>query len=114
MFGVKNRVQLIGRLGADPVVKTLSNGSKMAKFSLATNDHYKNADGDMVEEVQWHQLVAFGKLAGLVEKFLVKGTEVSVEGKLTNRSYVDKDGVRKHHTEIELVELLRLAEKKAV
>lgn len=111
MYALKNKVQLIGNLGQNPEIKTLDGGKKLAKFSIATNEAYRNANGEKVIETQWHNLVAFGKLAEIIEKYITKGSEVAVEGKLTYRTYNDKDGVKKYFTEIQVNELLMLGEK---
>lgn len=111
MYALKNRVQLIGNLGNAPEIKTIEGGKKLARFSMATSDSYKNAEGEKVTDTQWHSLVAWGKIADIAEKFLAKGTEVAVEGKLMNRSYTDKQGVKKWITEIQVSELLLLGEK---
>lgn len=113
MNALRNKVQLIGNLGMNPEVKELSNGSKFAKVSLATNESYKNAKGELVKETQWHNIVAFGKTAEIMEKYLKKGSEVAVEGKLLTRNYTDKEGVKKHITEIQINELLMLDKKEA-
>ncbi|MCB0375087.1 MAG: single-stranded DNA-binding protein [Sinomicrobium sp.] len=111
MNTLRNRVQLIGNLGNDPEIISLESGKKLAKFSLATNDSYKNAKGDLVKETQWHNVVAWGKTAEIVEKYLAKGKEIAVEGKLTSRSYEDKEGVKRYVTEITCNELLMLGGK---
>ena len=111
MYALKNKVQLICNLGNAPEVKTLESGKKMARFSVATNENYRNAKGEKVTETQWHSLVAWGKVAEIVEKFLTKGKEVAIEGKLINRSYNDKDGNKKYITEIQVNELLMLGVK---
>ena len=111
MYSLKNKVQLIGNLGNAPEVKTLESGKKMARFSVATNENYRNAKGEKVTETQWHNLVAWGKVAEIVEKFLTKGKEVAIEGKLVNRSYNDKEGNKKYVTEIQVNELLLLGVK---
>jgi len=111
MYALKNKVQLIGNLGSNPEIKTLDGGKKLAKFSIATNESYRNANGEKVTETQWHNLVAWGKLAEIIEKYITKGSEVAVEGKLTYRTYNDKDGVKKYFTEIQVNELLMLGEK---
>ena len=113
MYALKNKVQLIGNLGNTPEVKTLESGKKMARFSVATNEIYRNAKGEKVTETQWHSLVAWGKVAEIVEKFLTKGKEVAIEGKLINRSYNDKEGNKKYVTEIQVNELLLLGAKAA-
>lgn len=111
MYALKNKVQLIGNLGQNPEIKTLDGGKKMARFSLATSEVYRNAQGEKVKETQWHNIVAWGKVAEIVEKYLTKGSEVAVEGKLTNRTYNDKDGNKKYFTEVQVNELLMLGEK---
>ena len=100
MQNLKNKVHLIGNLGMDPEVKKLENGNSLAKFSLATSDSYKNKDGEKVEETQWHNLVAWGPKAEFAEKYLKKGSQVYVEGKLQTRSWEDKDGNTRYTTEI--------------
>lgn len=108
MYALKNKVQLIGNLGNAPEIKSIESGKKMARFSIATNENYRNAKGEKVTETTWHNLVAWGKVADLAEKFLQKGTEVVIEGKLINRSYTDKDGNKKYISEIQVNELLLL------
>ncbi len=113
MYALKNKVQLIGNLGGKPEVKNTEAGKKVATFSMATNEIYRNAKGEKVTETQWHRLVAWGKIAELVEKYLDKGKEVAIEGKLLNRSYTDKDGTKKYITEIQVNEMLLLGVKPA-
>ena len=113
MYALKNKVQLIGNLGNNPEVKTLDGGKKMARFSVATSESYRNANGEKITDTQWHTLIAWGKVAELAEKFLHKGSEVAIEGKLINRSYNDKEGNKKYVTEVQVNELLMLGEKKA-
>jgi len=91
MNALKNKVQLIGNLGNAPEVKNTEKGKKLAKFSIATNETYYNAKGEKVTETQWRNLIAWGKVAELVEKYLAKGSEVAIEGKLMNNNYTDKD-----------------------
>ena len=107
-----NKVQLIGNIGNAPEIINLEGGKKVAKFSVATNESYKTAKGETVKETQWHNLVAWGKTAEIVEKYLTKGNEVAIEGKLTSRSYEDKAGVKKYVTEVVVNELLMLGGKK--
>ncbi len=114
MNALKNKVQLIGNLGGSPEIKTLDSGKKMARFSIATNENYRNAKGEKVVETQWHNLVAWGKVAEIVEKYLSKGKEVVIEGKLITRSYNDKQGAKKSVTEIEVNELLMMGGKDKV
>ncbi|HLD52006.1 single-stranded DNA-binding protein [Sediminibacterium sp.] len=111
MNAVKNKVQLIGNLGQDPEVKSIGEDKKVAHLSVATNENYKNAKGEKVTETQWHNVVAWGKLADIAEKYLVKGTEVVIEGKLINRNYTDKQGVKRYATEVQANELLILTKK---
>lgn len=111
MNTLKNKVQLIGNLGNNPEVITLDSGKKLAKFSIATNDSYTNAKGEKITDTQWHNIIAWNKTAEMVEKYLVKGKEIAVEGKLTSRSYDDKDGVKKYITEIVCNEILFLGSK---
>jgi len=108
MYSLRNKVQLIGNLGKTPEVKTMESGKKLAKFSVATNEVYTNAKGEKVKETQWHNLVAWGKVADLAEKYLGKGSEVAVEGKLVTKDFVDKDGNKKYVTEIQANEILML------
>lgn len=111
MNNLKNSVRLIGNLGAAPEVKNLEKGNKVAKLSLATNETYTNAKGEKVTDTQWHNLVVWGKQAEVVEKYLTKGSEIAVEGKLASRSYTDKDGVKKYYTEIVVNDFLMLDKK---
>lgn len=113
MYALRNKVQLIGHLGAKPEVKSMENGRKLAKFRLATNESYRNATGEKVTVTQWHTLVAWGKVAEVVEKHLDKGREVAVEGKLVNRNYTDNEGNKKNITEIQVNELLMFGLKSA-
>lgn len=100
MNSVKNTVQLIGHLGKDVDLKEFDSGSSRVNFSLATNENYRNSKGEKIEETQWHNIVAWGKLAELMDKFLAKGSEVLIKGKLVSRSYTDKEGNTKYITEV--------------
>lgn len=111
MYALKNKVQLIGNLGNAPEIKNTESGKKLARFSVATNESYRNAKGEKVTETTWHNLVAWGKVADIAEKYLGKGAEVAIEGKLINRSYTDKDGNKKYITEVQVNELLMLGSK---
>lgn len=110
MKSLRNSVQLIGRLGKDPEVKAF-NKSKKASFSIATTDSYKNQKGDKVEDTQWHNIVIWGQLADVAEKYLKKGMEVCVEGKLVHRNYETDKGEKKYLTEINVNDLLMLGGK---
>lgn len=111
MNSIKNKVQLIGNIGNTPVINTLDSGKKVAKFSLATNESYKDASGQKIDKVEWHNLVAWGKTCDIIEKYLTKGKEVAIEGKLTSRSYDSKDGEKRYVTEIVVNEILLLGNK---
>jgi single-strand DNA-binding protein len=108
MSTLKNKVQLIGHVGNDPEIKTFDGGKKLAKLSIATNESYKNDKGEKVEETQWHNLIAWGKTADIIEKYVVKGKEIAIEGKLTHKSYDDKNGEKRYVTEVVIDELLML------
>lgn len=111
MNSLRNKVQLIGNLGNDPEIITLESGKKLAKFSLATNENYKDASGQKIDNVQWHNLVAWNKTADIVEKYVTKGKEVAIEGKLTSRSYETKDGEKRYVTEVVVSELMMFGNK---
>ncbi|WP_299054616.1 single-stranded DNA-binding protein [uncultured Polaribacter sp.] len=111
MNTLRNKVQLIGRLGQDPEVITFKDGNKMAKFSMATDDSYKDKEGNKVERAYWHNIVVKGGLVTVVENYLKKGLEIALEGKLTNRSYDTKEGEKRYFTEILANELLMLGNK---
>jgi single-strand DNA-binding protein len=110
MKSLRNSVQLIGRLGKDPEVKTFGE-KKKASFSIATSETYKNANGEKVQDTQWHNVVIWGKLAGIAEKYLKKGNEVAVEGKLVHRMYETSSGEKKFITEINVNDLVMLGGK---
>ncbi len=102
MTTLSNNVQLIGHAGKDPEIKTFDKDRKMARFSMATSSYYYNQKGERVEDTQWHQLVAWGKTAEVVEKIVRKGSEIAITGKLTNRTYEDKDGNTRYFVEVVL------------
>jgi len=108
MNTLRNKVQLIGNLGNDPEIINLESGKTLAKFAIATNESYKNAQGEKVTDTQWHNIVAWGKTAEIDEKYVGKGKEVAIEGKLTTRSWEDKDGMKRYTTEVVCSELLML------
>ena len=99
MAGI-NKVILVGNLGKDPEVRTLENGAKVANFTLATSESYKNRDGQRVTQTEWHNIVLWRGLAEIAEKYLRKGNQVYIEGKIKTRSWDDKDGVKRYTTEI--------------
>ena len=111
MNALRNRVQLIGHLGNDPQVKSFDNGNKVVKLTVATNSTYNNKAGERVQDTQWNNVVMWGKTAEIAEKYLQKGQEVSIEGKLTTRSYDDKAGQKRYITEIIVNELVMLGRK---
>lgn len=111
MYTLRNKVQLIGNLGRDPEIKKIDSGKKLAKFSVATNEVYTNSKGEKVKETQWHNIIAWGKVADVAEKYLNKGSEVALEGKLVTKDYLDKEGNKKYFTEIQINELLMLGGK---
>lgn len=92
MNTLRNKVQLIGNLGNNPEIITLESGKKLAKFSIATNESYKNAMGEKVTDTQWHNVIAWNKTAEIIEKYVTIGNEIAIEGKLTSRSYESKEG----------------------
>jgi single-strand DNA-binding protein len=106
MNGLRNSVRLFGNVGMEPEIKALENGNKLAKFSLATSEKHKDAKGNWVEETTWHNLVVWGKPVDSIEKYVNKGDRIMVEGKISNRSYESKDGVKKYVTEIIVNEFL--------
>ena len=111
MNTLRNKVQLIGNLGNNPEIITLDSGKKLAKFSIATNESYKNAKGEKVQNTEWHNIVAWNQTAEIIEKYLEKGSEIAIEGKLTSRSYDDKEGHKRYITEVVCNELLMLGGK---
>ncbi len=111
MINLRNRVNLIGNLGVDPEVRHFDGGKTVANISIATSDSYKNPDGEKVTNTQWHKLVAWGSTALFVEKYLKKGNEIAIEGKLVHRSYEDKEGNKRYVTEIMVNEILMLRSK---
>jgi len=111
MSTLRNKVQLIGNLGNQPEVITLESGKKLAKFTMATNESYKNAKGEKITDTQWHNIIAWGNTAQIIEQYVNKGEELAIEGKLTSRSYDDKDGNKRYITEIVVNELLMFGGK---
>jgi len=95
-----NRVQLTGNLGSNPEIKVFDNGNKLARFSIATKEEYRTKSGEKAEDTQWHFIAAWGKMAEQIEAELKKGSFVSIEGRLTTRNYVGKDGQKKYVTEV--------------
>ena len=108
MNAMKNTVQLIGHVGQEPEIKNLDGGKKVANITLATNEVYYKENGDKVEQTEWHRLAAWGKTADIIEKYVTKGIQIGIEGKLTHRSYDDKNGEKRYITEVVVNEVLLL------
>lgn len=108
MNALRNSVRLLGHLGEDPKVRKLDSGKTVANFTIATNEIYRDHNGEKQSETTWHRLVAWGKQAEIAEKYLKKGSEISIEGKLTNRSYEDKNGGKQYITEVVVNQMLML------
>lgn len=108
MSSIKNHVQLIGNVGQEPAITNLENGKKVARFSLATNEYYKNDKGEKTQTTEWHTIVAWGKTAEIIEKYAGKGKEIGVAGKLKTRTYTTDDGSQRYVTEVEANEILLL------
>lgn len=108
MNALRNKVQLIGRLGDKIEIKTLESGKVVGRVNIATNEVYRNAKGEKITETTWTNLVIWGKNAEILDKYTDKGSEIAVEGKLSNRSYTDKNGEKKYITEVVVNEILLL------
>lgn len=108
---LRNQVQLIGHLGKTPEIRTFGEDRKVANFTLATNEIYYDNKGEKQEETQWHNIAVWGKGADIIEKYTDKGSEILVSGKITSRTYNDKDGNKKYFTEIIANEILLLGKK---
>ena len=113
MRNLRNRVQLIGNIGKDPVIKHFESGKSMASFSVATSESYNDKDGKKTTDTQWHQVVAWGSTATYAENYLEKGNRVAIDGKLVHRSYTDKDGQVKYITEVVVNEIMMLTSRVA-
>ncbi len=109
MNSFRNSVRLVGNLGMDPEVKSFDNNRKLARLSLATSESYKNDKGEKVTDTQWHNLVLWGNQANFAEEALKKGDSIAIEGKLTNRNYVDKDGIKRYMCEVVVNDFIKLA-----
>jgi single-strand DNA-binding protein len=108
MNALRNKVQLIGNVGNEPEIKIFEGGKKVAKFTIATNEVYYNENKEKITDTQWHNISAWGKVADIIENFVNKGKEIALEGRLTHRSYDDKDGIKRYYTEVIANELLLL------
>ena len=111
MRAIRNSVQLIGNLGRDVEVFTFDSGNKKATFSLATTEYYTNKEGEKSQDTQWHNVVAWGKTADLMSALLEKGNQVLIKGKIVNRSYEDKEGVKRSISEIVANEFMKITKK---
>ena len=112
MNALRNSVRLIGNLGDDPKVRKLDSGKTVANFNIATNEIYRDQNGNKQSETTWHRLVAWGKQAEIVENYVKKGSEIAIEGKLTNRSYDNKNGEKQFITEVLVNSILLLDKNK--
>ena len=108
MSTLKNKVQLIGNVGQEPTITNLESGKQVVPFSLATKEHYKDAKGEKQTNTNWHNVVAWGKTAEIIEKYVTKGKEIAIDGKLTTRSYEDNEGIKRYVTEVLVSEVLLL------
>lgn len=113
MSNFRNHVQLIGNVGEDPKITLLDGGRKVARFPMATNEYYTNNQGEKIQNTDWHQVVAWGKTADILEKYTAKGSEIGVQGKIKTRSYTTEDGNQRYVTEIVADEVLLLGSKAA-
>jgi single-strand DNA-binding protein len=112
MKNLRNSVRLIGRVGQNPEIVKFENGGQIAKFSLATDESYKDKDGKKVEQTEWHNLVVRNGLTKVVEQYVTKGQELCIEGSLSTRSWEDKEGKKHYATEIIVEDMLMLGAKK--
>lgn len=107
-----NKIHLIGNTGKDPEIRTTGSGYKVASFSLATSEHFKDKQGTRQTETQWHNIVVWGPLAEICEKYVKKGQMIYVDGKVQYRSYDDKDGNKRYVTEINASNIQMLEKRK--
>ena len=113
MYSLRNKVQLIGHIGKDPEVKTFDSGKTKLSTTIATNEVYKNSKGDKVTETQWHNLIAWGKTAEMMDKLIKKGKEVMITGKLTHENYEDKNGNKRNFTQVVVGEFMLMSKPEA-
>lgn len=109
MSTMRNTVQLVGNVGQDPEIRNLEGGKKVASFSIATSESYKNEKGEKVDQTEWHRIVAWGNSAEIIEKYVTKGNQIGIVGKLTHRTYDDKDGIKRNITEVLVNEVLLMS-----
>ncbi len=110
MNAIKNQVQLIGRVGNDPELRSFANGGKMLKLSLATHEIYKDSNGERIEKTQWHTILAWGKTAEHMTRHINKGDQIAISGKLVHRSYEGQDGIKRFITEVVVQEFMLLSQ----
>ncbi len=111
MSTIKNHVQLVGNVGQEPTITNLENGKKVARLSLATNENYKDTNGEKQTDTNWHTVVAWGKVAEIIEKYVTKGKEIGISGKLKTRTYETESGITRYVAEVEANEILLLGSK---
>ena len=109
MSTLRNKVQLIGHVGNEPEILNLESGKKLAKFSIATNESYKNSKGEKITDTQWHNIIAWGKTAELMHTLLSKGDEVALQGRLVHRSYEDASGQTRYVSEVVVDQFVKLS-----
>ena len=112
MSTIKNQVQLIGNIGNTPETITFNSGKKAVRLSMVTNEYYRK-DCEKVQDTQWHNLIARGNQADLIEKYVGKGKEIAIQGKLTSRSYETQTGKKRHVTEVVVQEIIFLGNQAA-
>jgi single-strand DNA-binding protein len=111
MSTLKNKVQLIGHVGQTPELAILDNGKKVVRFSLATNEFHRNSKGEKVQQTNWHNLTAWGKTAEIIAKYVTKGKEIAIEGKLNSRNYETEQGEKRYITDVIVNEVVMLGSK---
>lgn len=108
MGKLNNRALLTGNVGQDPEIINLDSGGKIAKFSLATNDVYTNSQGEKVTKTEWHNVIAWNKLAEIIENYVEKGSRLSIDGQIQYKNYENSEGKKVYYTEIQANEILML------
>ncbi len=113
MSSMANKVQLIGKVAIEPTIQTTKKNIKLARILMFTVEIYKNKNGENVDETEWHSVVAWGKVAEVVENYVIKGKQIAVSGKLKSRSLRDKDGIKRYVTEVEAKEIVLLSPRES-
>ena len=113
MNTLRNQVQLIGHIGQDLETRSFDSGMTLAKAPLATNDYYRNNQGEKIQDTQWHNIVAWGKTAELMKQMVKKGDELAVKGKLMHRKYEDGNGQTRYITEVVVNEFMKLGKRES-